>query len=144
MRDAVICEPLRTPVGAFGGALRNLPAQDLATAVIRAAYEAGSSPERQRLRHVTTTPDAAIEENVDAASDGFHDLSEHRDRRRCAIEQSTTMVRDDDPVGAEVGTTHGVFRGHDPLDDQRAVPVVADTAQVIPRALRSSRQRLAG
>ncbi len=36
MRDAVICEPLRTAVGGYGGALRNTPAVDLATAVVRA------------------------------------------------------------------------------------------------------------
>ncbi|MBF6180813.1 acetyl-CoA C-acetyltransferase [Nocardia otitidiscaviarum] len=34
MPDAVICEPLRTPVGRFGGALRDVPAQSLAAAVI--------------------------------------------------------------------------------------------------------------
>jgi acetyl-CoA C-acetyltransferase len=35
MREAVICEPLRTPVGGFGGALRDVPAADLAAGVIR-------------------------------------------------------------------------------------------------------------
>jgi acetyl-CoA C-acetyltransferase len=33
--DAVICEPLRTPVGGFGGALRDVAAQELAATVIR-------------------------------------------------------------------------------------------------------------
>jgi len=36
MRDAVICEPLRTPVGGFGGALRNVAAHELAAMVVRA------------------------------------------------------------------------------------------------------------
>ncbi len=36
MRDAVICEPLRTPVGGFGGSLRDVPVQDLAATVVRA------------------------------------------------------------------------------------------------------------
>ncbi len=36
MRNAVICEPLRTPVGGFGGSLRDVPAVDLAATVIRA------------------------------------------------------------------------------------------------------------
>ena len=36
MRDAVICEPLRTPVGGFGGALRKVPAHELAATVVRA------------------------------------------------------------------------------------------------------------
>lgn len=36
MRDAVICSPLRTPVGRFGGMFKNLSAQVLGTTVIRA------------------------------------------------------------------------------------------------------------
>ncbi|MDD7967418.1 acetyl-CoA C-acetyltransferase [Actinomycetospora lemnae] len=35
MPDAVICEPLRTPVGGFGGALRDVAPQELAATVIR-------------------------------------------------------------------------------------------------------------
>jgi acetyl-CoA C-acetyltransferase len=34
-RDAVVCEPLRTPVGGFGGSLRDVPAHELAATVIR-------------------------------------------------------------------------------------------------------------
>lgn len=34
MRDAVICAPLRTPVGRFGGALRDVPAATLAATVL--------------------------------------------------------------------------------------------------------------
>ncbi|WP_163513319.1 acetyl-CoA C-acetyltransferase [Fodinicola acaciae] len=34
MRDAVICEPVRTPVGRFGGVFRDVPAVDLAATVI--------------------------------------------------------------------------------------------------------------
>jgi acetyl-CoA C-acetyltransferase len=35
VRDAVICEPLRTPVGGFGGVLRDVPPAALAATVIR-------------------------------------------------------------------------------------------------------------
>lgn len=35
MTDAVICEPVRTPVGAFAGGLRDVPVQDLAATVVR-------------------------------------------------------------------------------------------------------------
>ena len=44
MRDAVICEPVRTAVGAFGGSLRDVPAQVLATTVIRALLERTGLP----------------------------------------------------------------------------------------------------
>ncbi len=39
MRDAVVCEPLRTPVGGFGGSLRDVPAHELAATVVRAVIE---------------------------------------------------------------------------------------------------------
>ena len=44
MRDAVICEPLRTPVGGFGGALRDVPAHELAATVVRAVLERTGLP----------------------------------------------------------------------------------------------------
>src|SRR5690606_41118549 len=44
MREAVICEPLRTPIGRFGGAFKNVPAVDLASTVIRALLERTSLP----------------------------------------------------------------------------------------------------
>ena len=47
MRDAVICSPLRTAVGAFGGMFRDVPVQDLAATVIRAVLDrTGLDPER--------------------------------------------------------------------------------------------------
>ena len=36
MREALICEPLRTPVGRFGGVFRDLAVTELATTVIKA------------------------------------------------------------------------------------------------------------
>jgi acetyl-CoA C-acetyltransferase len=44
MRDAVICEPLRTPVGRFGGVFRDLPAAELASKVIDAVLERTQLP----------------------------------------------------------------------------------------------------
>jgi acetyl-CoA C-acetyltransferase len=44
MRDALICEPLRTPVGRFGGMFRDVPVTDLATTVIKALIERGRLP----------------------------------------------------------------------------------------------------
>ena len=39
MYDAVICEPVRTAVGRYGGALRDVPAAELAATVIRALLD---------------------------------------------------------------------------------------------------------
>ncbi|GAA2856480.1 acetyl-CoA C-acetyltransferase [Pseudonocardia halophobica] len=44
MRDAVICEPLRTPVGGFGGSLRDVPVKTLASTVIAALMERTGLP----------------------------------------------------------------------------------------------------
>jgi acetyl-CoA C-acetyltransferase len=35
LRDVVICEPLRTPVGGYGGVFRDVPAAELAAVVVR-------------------------------------------------------------------------------------------------------------
>lgn len=39
MREAVICSPLRTPVGRYGGALRDVDAETLAECIVRAVLE---------------------------------------------------------------------------------------------------------
>ncbi len=44
MPDALICEPLRTPVGRFGGMFRDVPVTALATTVIRAIIERTALP----------------------------------------------------------------------------------------------------
>ena len=44
MREAVICEPVRTPVGGFGGALRDVPAHELAATVVRAVLDQTGLP----------------------------------------------------------------------------------------------------
>ena len=44
MRDALICEPLRTPVGRFGGVLRDVPAAKLAATVIEEVIRRASIP----------------------------------------------------------------------------------------------------
>ena len=47
MRDAVVCSPLRTAVGAFGGMFTSVPVQELASTVIRAVLDrTGLDPER--------------------------------------------------------------------------------------------------
>ena len=43
-RDAVICEPLRTPVGRFGGVFRDVPAAKLASTVVAALLERTGLP----------------------------------------------------------------------------------------------------
>ncbi len=75
MRDAVICEPLRTPVGGFGGSLRDVPVQELAATVIRALIErTGLPPESVEdvlLGHCYPTMDAPAIGRVAALDAGL-------------------------------------------------------------------------
>ena len=75
MRDAVICEPLRTPVGGFGGSLRDVPVQELAATVIRALIErTGIPPESVEdvlLGHCYPTMDAPAMGRVAALNAGL-------------------------------------------------------------------------
>ena len=75
MREAVICEPLRTPVGGFGGSLRDVPPQELASTVIRALIErTGLPPESVDdvlLGHCYPTMDAPAIGRVAALDAGL-------------------------------------------------------------------------
>jgi acetyl-CoA C-acetyltransferase len=75
VRDAVICEPLRTPVGGFGGSLRDVPVQELAATVIRALMErTGLPPESVDdvlLGHCYPTMDAPAIGRVAALDAGL-------------------------------------------------------------------------
>jgi acetyl-CoA C-acetyltransferase len=75
MRDAVICEPVRTPVGGFGGSLRDVPAHVLASTVIRALVErTGLAPEAVDdvlLGHCYPTMDAPAIGRVAALDAGL-------------------------------------------------------------------------
>ncbi|MEW6472235.1 MAG: acetyl-CoA C-acetyltransferase [Actinomycetota bacterium] len=75
MRDAVICEPVRTPVGGFGGSLRDVPAHTLASTVIRALMErTGLAPEAVDdvvLGHCYPTMDAPAIGRVAALDAGL-------------------------------------------------------------------------
>ncbi|MDA3644238.1 acetyl-CoA C-acetyltransferase [Saccharopolyspora indica] len=51
MRRAAIVSPLRTPVGAFGGALRDVPVEDLAATVVKAVV-ARSGVDAERIDDV--------------------------------------------------------------------------------------------
>jgi acetyl-CoA C-acetyltransferase len=75
MREVVICEPLRTPVGGFGGALRDVAAHELAATVIRALLErTGLPPESVDdvvLGHCYPTMDAPAIGRVAALDAGL-------------------------------------------------------------------------
>lgn len=44
MREAVICEPVRTPVGRYGGVMRDVPAHELGSTVVRALLDRTGVP----------------------------------------------------------------------------------------------------
>lgn len=65
MRDVVICEPLRTPIGRYGGTLRDCSAVDLGETVLRellsrTRIDPGTIkkiiPYAQELKHSDTYP----------------------------------------------------------------------------------------
>ena len=50
IRDAVICSPLRTPVGRFGGVFKEVSVTDLGGAVIKALLERNNNPTETEIR----------------------------------------------------------------------------------------------
>ena len=75
MRDAVICEPVRTAVGGFGGGLRDVPAHALAATVVAALMERtglpGEAVDDVVLGHCYPTMDAPAIGRVAALDAGL-------------------------------------------------------------------------
>ncbi|MFG2090982.1 acetyl-CoA C-acetyltransferase [Spirillospora sp. NPDC048824] len=75
MREAVICEPLRTPIGRFGGVLKTVPPVELAATVIRALAERtglpGDAVDEVVLGHCYPTADAPAIGRVAALDAGL-------------------------------------------------------------------------
>ncbi|TDC57941.1 acetyl-CoA C-acyltransferase [Actinomadura sp. KC345] len=75
MREAVICEPLRTPIGRFGGVLKLVPPAELAATVIRALVERAGLPgdaiDEVILGHCYPTADAPAIGRVAALDAGL-------------------------------------------------------------------------
>jgi acetyl-CoA C-acetyltransferase len=61
LRRAAILSPLRTPVGTFGGSLRDLPVEDLAAATVKAVVE-GSGIDPSRIDDVVLAQSYASSE----------------------------------------------------------------------------------
>ncbi|WP_067451378.1 acetyl-CoA C-acetyltransferase [Actinomadura macra] len=75
MRDAVICEPLRTPIGRFGGVFTTVSPVDLAATVIKALVERtglpGDAIDEVILGHCYPTSDAPAIGRVAALDAGL-------------------------------------------------------------------------
>lgn len=72
--DLVICSPLRTPVGRYGGALRAVTAAELASGLVRELVARGLDPERVDdviLGHCTPTAEAPAIGRVVAVDAGL-------------------------------------------------------------------------
>ena len=75
MREAVICEPLRTPIGRFGGVLKSVSPSELAATVVRALVERtglpGDAVDEVILGHCYPTADAPAIGRVAALDAGL-------------------------------------------------------------------------
>jgi acetyl-CoA C-acetyltransferase len=88
MREAVICEPVRTAVGRYGGVLRDVPAADLGATVVRGLLErtglAGEDVDDLILGHVYPTSEAPAIGRVVALDAGLPvDVTGLQVDRRC-------------------------------------------------------------
>ena len=122
MRDAVICEPLRTPVGGFGGALRDVPAHELAATVIRAVLDRtglpGDAVDEVVLGHCYPTMDAPAIGRVAALDAGLPVTATGMQiDRRCGSGLQAVLYA---AMQVQTGVTRGRARRRRGVDEQRA------------------------
>ncbi len=143
MRDAVVCEPLRTPVGGFGGALRGVPAHELAATVVRALItRTGLDPavvDDVLLGHCYPTMEAPAIGRVVALDAGLPG-----DRDRAADRPPLRLGAAGRPLRGDAGAQRGVggrARGRGRVDVERAVLLDGDALGRARRAGRHAARR---
>ncbi len=108
-----------------------LPVQREAVQV-RPADEHRVGAERQRLEGVTARADPGVEEHGHPAVDRLDDWTERVERRDRPVDLTPTVIRDDDAVDVVLDGKPGVAWALDPLEQDRAIPVLADQRQLLP------------
>ena len=88
--------------------------------------------QRQRQQHVVAAAKAAVDHHRIVAAQRLDHARQHLHRRDRAVELATTVVRQDDAVGALLARLHGVALVEDALDHQLALPAPADQHEVLP------------
>ena len=81
-------------------ARRRRPARCPEPVEIRAADHHGPRPEGQRVHHVGTAPDPAVEQDLDAVADGVGDFRQSLDGGGRPVELAAAVVGDDQAVDA--------------------------------------------
>src|SRR6266700_1358054 len=100
----------------------------------RAADPDEVGTERQRLDHIAAAADAAVDH--DGHAFGFsRDFRQRAQARYGVIELAAAMVGEHHPVDAARARDAGVLRRDQTLDDQLALPALADQLDMLPGEL---------
>ena len=98
----------------------------------RPPEEAELCAKAQRDQYVGAASDAAVEHHGHAVADRRLHRRQYIERSWRLIELAPAMVRDDDPVNADLGRAHRIGRVEDALDDQGARKEAAIAFEVAP------------
>src|SRR5262249_8420235 len=79
----------------------------------------GACAERKRLEGVRAPADAAVEKDGDGRPDRFENGRQRVERRDLTVDLAAAVVRDDDPVDAELDGAAGVGRVEHALEQGR-------------------------
>ena len=92
----------------------------------------GGGAEGEGLQDVSAAADSAIEDDGDAAGDGFDDFGQHFERGGRIVERASAMVRDIDAVEAVLDAEAGILGSEDAFGQQGDLDDSADFFEVFP------------
>src|SRR5690606_16161790 len=92
--------------------------------------------QRHCLEHVLPRTNAAVHPDVDLRTYGLDYRRQHVDRRQRAVELATTMVADNQRIGAAIRRHARIFRVEHTLEDNLAAPAILEPLDVGPAQLR--------
>jgi len=96
------------------------------------ADEHRAGAKRQRLDDVAAVTDAAIDQHVNPIADGRHHFGKRPNAPWDAVELPAAVIGDHERVRPLVHDSTRVFRGVHALDEDLAVPQLADPFEIVP------------
>ncbi len=108
----------------------------------RAADQAAAGAEGHGPHHVGAGADAAVHQHRQAVAHRIGDGRKRLDRGQRPVELPPAVVGDDQAVGADLDALAGVVGVENLLDDDGALPPLADPGQVGPGELESMLLRI--
>ena len=87
--------------------------------------------QRTGAKHIETASDAAVQKDRRSVADSIRDLRQGVDAGRRRIAAASSVIGDQNAVGADIDNSNGIFRMQNAFDNQLTLPAIPDCLDLV-------------